>query len=155
MPVHPGKRVHNNNQLLEGILSEGLEFQVAPPGLAPGRGYSHVATGRGRIVVIAGQVALDAAGELVGPEDVGAQARQVFENLRLALGAAGASFKHVVKLTYFVRDIGDLAVIREVRDQYVDVSNPPASSAVEVSALFRPDCLVEIEAFAICPDATD
>jgi reactive intermediate/imine deaminase len=133
-------------------LSESLEFQVAPPGLAPGRGYSHVVTGRGKVVVIAGQVALDAAGELVGAGDVAAQVRQVFENLGLALAAAGASFNQVVKLTYFVRDIAHLAVIRKVRDQYVDVANPPASSAVEVSALFRPDCLVEIEALAICPD---
>jgi enamine deaminase RidA (YjgF/YER057c/UK114 family) len=133
-------------------LSKRLEFQSAPEGLAPARGYSHVATGRGRIVVIAGQVALNAAGDVVGPGDVSAQARQVFENLRLALAGAGASFNHVVKLTYFVRDIGDLAILREIRDQYVDLPNPPASTAVEVSALFRPEFLVEIEALAICPD---
>lgn len=132
-------------------MSEEPTFIAAPDGLAPGPGYSHVATGSGRLVVIAGQVALNADGEPVGADDTAAQARQVFENLRLALAAAGATFDHVVKLTYFVVDAGDLPEIRKVRDQYVNTSKLPASTAVQVVALFRPEFRIEIEALAIVP----
>jgi enamine deaminase RidA (YjgF/YER057c/UK114 family) len=127
------------------------EFITAPPGLAPGPGYSHVATGSGRLVVVAGQVSLNAAGEPVGIGDIEAQARQVFENLTLALAAAGASFEDVVKLTYYVLDVAQLAAIRAVRDQFIDRSRPPASTLVQVSALFRPEFLIEVEALAIVP----
>src|SRR5262252_1732307 len=79
-------------------------------------GYTHVAeVTAGRPVYISGQIALDAAGELIGPGDLAAQARQVFENLRLALDAVGATFDDVVKLTYFLIDISQIAVVREVR----------------------------------------
>jgi enamine deaminase RidA (YjgF/YER057c/UK114 family) len=80
-----------------------------------------------------------------------AQARQVFENLRGCLAAAGASFADVIKLTYFLTDVAQLPVIRGVRDQYVDTAAPPASTAVAVAALFRPEFLVEIEALALVP----
>jgi len=52
-------------------------------------------------------------------------------------------------LTYFLTDVGHLPAIRTVRDQYVDTAAPPASSAVAVAALFRPEFLLEIEAFAV------
>jgi reactive intermediate/imine deaminase len=101
-----------------------------------------------RIVYVSGQVPLDADGQLVGESDFAAQTRQVFENLTLALEAAGASWRDVVKLTYFLRDVGELPVVRAVRDEYVDTKRPPASTLVEVSRLFRDDVLVEIEAIA-------
>jgi enamine deaminase RidA (YjgF/YER057c/UK114 family) len=133
-------------------MPEGLEFFTAPAGLAPGPGYSHAATGRGRLVAVAGQVALDAEGRMVGPGDPVAQAEQVFRNLQVALAAAGASFEHVIKLTYFMLDVGALPAVREVRNRYVDVANPPASTAVQVSSLFRPGFLIEVEALAVVPD---
>jgi enamine deaminase RidA (YjgF/YER057c/UK114 family) len=124
---------------------------IAPPGVAPGNGYTHVVAGTGRLVAISGQIAIDDAGQLVGRDDAEAQARQVFENLRLCLTAAGATFDNVMKLTYFVTDVAWLPAIRRVRDTFVDTSRPPASTAVQVVALVRPELLLEIEALAVIP----
>ncbi len=120
----------------------------APPGLAPAPGYSHVVSGTGRLVVVAGQVALDENGA-VAEGDMAQQAEQVFRNIGLALRAAGASFGEVVKLNYYLTDIGALPAVRQVRDRYVDTANPPASTAVEVRSLARPEFLIEVEALAI------
>ena len=120
-----------------------------PEGVAPGNGYSHVVTGPGQWVAIAGQVALDADGNFVGVGDPAAQAQQVFANLDACLKAAGATFADVVKLNFFVTDIAYLPAIRTARDAYVDTTNPPASTAVQVSALFSPNALLEVEAYAI------
>jgi enamine deaminase RidA (YjgF/YER057c/UK114 family) len=115
-------------------------------------GYSHVAeVMAGRPVYIAGQVALDPTGALVGPGDVRAQARQVFENLRVALQAVGVGFDQVVKLNYYLVDASQLPAVREVRDQYVNPRQLPASTAVEVRRLFREDLLIEVEAVAVAP----
>ncbi|NEB75709.1 RidA family protein [Streptomyces sp. SID14478] len=124
-----------------------------PPvdGLAPGNGYSHVVVGEGRLVLVSGQIALDEKGSVVGPGDAGAQARQVFENLRRCLAAAGASFADVVKLTYFVTDMAILPQVRVARDAHIDAKRPPASSAVQVAGLIRPELLLEVEAMAIVP----
>jgi len=101
-----------------------LQHFRAPNGLAPGPGYSHAVTGRGRWVATSGQVALDDEGKLVGPGDPEAQTRQVFANLDRALAAAGASFTDVIKLNYYVTDIAMLPVVRTVRDEYVDTARP-------------------------------
>jgi len=87
----------------------------------------------------------------VGADDPPAQAAQVFENLRLALAAAGATFANVIKFGVFVTDIAILPAVREARDRHVDVARPPASTAVEVSALFRTGYMIEVEALAILP----
>ena len=107
--------------------------------MSPGNGYSHAVSARGRVVAIAGQVAMDEQGELVGPGDPIAQTERVFENLRLALAAAGATFADIVKFGVFVTDMSMLPVVREIRDCHVDRARPPASTAVQVAALFRPD----------------
>jgi enamine deaminase RidA (YjgF/YER057c/UK114 family) len=129
-----------------------LQHYRAPDGLAPGPGYSHAVTGRGRWVATAGQVALDESGKLVGAGDLQAQARQVFVNLGRALAAAGASFADVIKLNFYITDITQLPAVRPVRDEYVDTARPPASTAVQVTALAMPDLMIEIEAWAICED---
>ena len=129
-----------------------LQHFRAPEGLAPGPGYSHAVTGHGRWVATAGQVALDGAGQLVGPDDPQAQARQVFANLGRALAAAGASFADVIKLNYYLTDITMLPAVRAIRDEYIDTARPPASTAVQVSALAMPGLMIEIEAWAICDD---
>ncbi len=126
---------------------------LAPEGISPGNGYSHVVWGTGRFVAISGQCALDEQGAVVGEGDVRAQADQVFENLRRCLAAAGATFEDVVKLTYFVTDIAHLPAVRAARDAVITSEQLPASSAVQVSALFRPELLVEIEAFAVTDPA--
>lgn len=120
-----------------------------PEGVATGNGYSHVVWGTGRFVAVAGQIALDEHGELVGPGDGLAQSRQVFANLRRCLAEAGATFADVVKLTYYVTDVGILPSVRIARDECVDTDRPPASTAVQVAALVRPDLLLEVEAFAV------
>ncbi|MFJ9538391.1 RidA family protein [Streptomyces sp. NPDC101225] len=121
----------------------------APDGVFPAAQYSHVAMGTGRFVAIAGQLALDEDGELVGEHDAGAQARQVFENLRRCLAAAGATFDDVVKLTFFVTDMAHMSAIREARAGHIPDDRLPAASAVHVSALVRPEFLMEIEALAV------
>ncbi len=123
---------------------------LAPAGLPPPAGYSHVVDAPpGRIIYVSGQVPLDAEGELVGPGDFERQVRQVFENLTTALEAAEASWSDVVKLNYFLLDVGHIASVRTIRDEYVGVEHPPASTLVEVRRLFRDDVLVEIDAVAI------
>ena len=125
---------------------------INPPTIHPPRGYTHVVeVTAGRPVYIAGQVALDPSGELVGPGDIRAQAVQVFENLRAALDAVGATFSDVVKLNYYMLDTANLPIIREVRDTYLD-GRRPASTAVGVTGLFREDALIEIEAVALLPE---
>jgi enamine deaminase RidA (YjgF/YER057c/UK114 family) len=126
-----------------------IEHYPHPQGSPPAVGYSHAVTGTGRFVAIAGQVAMDESGELVGPNDPTAQAERVFENLALALQAAGATFSDVIKFGVFVTDIAILPAVREVRNRYIDTAKPPASTAVQVSALFRPGYLLEIEALAV------
>ena len=123
---------------------------LSPDTLPRPFGYSHVVdVPAGRIVYVSGQVPLDAAGNLVGEGDSAAQVRQVFENLTAALAAADAGWSDVVKLDYFVRDISQVGALRAIRDEYVNTEQPPASTLVEVSALFRDDVLVEIEAVAV------
>ncbi|HLG74774.1 MAG TPA: RidA family protein [Ktedonobacteraceae bacterium] len=124
-----------------------------PSTLATPPGYTHVAEiTRGRIVYISGQIALDQAGNIVGAGDFHAQARQVFENLKAALAAVGADFTHVVKLNIYLRDMANLLLLREVRDQYVNTQQPPASTAVEVSRLAQDAFLLEVEAVASLPE---
>jgi enamine deaminase RidA (YjgF/YER057c/UK114 family) len=124
-----------------------------PTGLSAPHGYSHVVEtpANARLVYLSGQVPLDSAGHLVGAGDFRAQTEQVFRNLGLALAGAGASFADIVKLNYFVRDMSHLSDLRAVRDRYVNVKAPPASTLVEVSRLFRDDVMLEIEAVAAVP----
>jgi reactive intermediate/imine deaminase len=124
------------------------DHHVRPDGMPPANGYSHVVSFTGRMIVVSGQLPLDADGRLVGPDDPRAQTRQAFRNLVTALAAAGATFTDVVKLTVFLTDMSDLADFRTVRDEFVDSSRPPASSVVQVSGLAQPAFRIEIEALA-------
>jgi reactive intermediate/imine deaminase len=126
--------------------------RMNPPGMSTPTGYSHVVSARGgRTIYLAGQVALDAKGQLVGPGDLAAQTRQVFANLETALKAAGASFNDVVKTNYYLRDASQVQVIRDVRAKYF-TKDLPASTLVEVSRLANPDVLIEIEVIAVVAD---
>jgi enamine deaminase RidA (YjgF/YER057c/UK114 family) len=125
---------------------------INPEALEPPPGYSQVveATAR-RLVFVAGQTAVDREGRLVGKDDFAAQAAQVFRNLGAALEAAGCSPANLVKLTVLVRDMGQLAPYREARNRFFATFSPPAAPAVtlvEVSRLYGPDFLIEIEAIA-------
>lgn len=128
-----------------------LQF-VSPATLAPTAGYSHaVKVTGGQTIYLAGQVALDVSGDLVGRGDFQAQARQVFINIEAALAAVGADFSHVVKLNIYVLDRSHLPLLREVRDHYVNTQAPPVSTLVEVRSLARDDFLLEVEATASLP----
>ncbi|MFH9602954.1 RidA family protein [Streptomyces rochei] len=121
----------------------------APEGVAPAAQYTHVVLGTGTFVAVSGQLALDEDGKVVGEGDAEAQARQVFENLRRCLAAAGASFDDVVKLTFFVTDMAHMSTIRAARAEHIPGDRLPAASAVQVAALVRPEFLMEIEALAV------
>lgn len=126
---------------------------VHPPGLAKSPRYSHVVeVSRGKLVLISGQVAQDASGNIVGAGDMAAQTRQVFENLKIALAASGASFKNVVKLTTFIVDMSQLEKYREVRTEFLKgLPEPPTSTTVGVSRLVSEGYLLEVEAIAVVP----
>jgi reactive intermediate/imine deaminase len=132
-------------------MSSEANFQLLIPETMPKSvGYSQVAavTG-GKIVFISGQVALDKSGNVVGKDDFRVQVQQVFENLKAAVEAAGGDFSDVIKLNSYLLDFSHLQEFREVRDKYINLKNPPASTAVQVPRLFRPEFLVEIEAVAV------
>lgn len=132
-------------------MSEPIRIP-APDGVAPAAQYTHVVAATGRFVAVSGQLPLDRDGALVGAGDPVAQARQVFENLGRCLAAAGADFSDVVKLTYFVTDMAHMPAIRTARAAHIPDDRLPAASAVQVSALVRPEFLMEIEAFAVVPE---
>lgn len=125
-----------------------------PEGMAkPVSTYSQVAevTG-GKLVFVAGQVALDADGKLVGRDDFRAQTEQAFKNVKSAVEAAGGDMSSLVKTNYYVAeavDAKDLPALREVRDRYIDTKSPPTSTFVVVKRLANPDYLVEVEAVAV------
>ena len=123
-----------------------------PSTLSTPTGYTHVVeVKRGRTVYIAGQVALDRSGNLIGSGDFKAQTRQVLENIQAALAAAGATFDNVVKVTTFVTDLSQIQALRELRSEYFGM-NPPASTLVQVVQLARPEFMIEIEAIAVLAD---
>jgi len=112
---------------------------INPSTLATPPGYTQVVEiTRGRTIFIAGQIALDQQGKVVGLHEFRAQTQQVFENLKAALTAVGTDFTYVVKLNIYVVDISQLPVLREVRDQYVNTINPPASTLVQLGARVLP-----------------
>ncbi len=81
--------------------------------------------------------------------DLATQTRQVFENIKIALEMSDLNFNDIAKLTFFLTDISQMAIVRDIRDQYIDTNNPPASSAVEVRKLINDNLLIEIEAIAV------
>lgn len=124
-----------------------------PPTLSKPTGYTHVVevSGPVKTVYIAGQVAADRDGNVVGANDMKAQAEQVFKNLEAALTAAGAKFSDIVKLNMYATDLSQIQAIRDARMKYVgDVV--PASTLVQVVRLARPEYMLEIEAIAAVPE---
>jgi enamine deaminase RidA (YjgF/YER057c/UK114 family) len=126
--------------------------RINPPGLGSPPGYSQIVdVTAGCIIFISGQTALDANGNLVGKSDFVAQAAQVFRNLGVALQASGCDAANLVKLTVFLTDMNHLATYREARNRFFATVTPPAAPAVtlvEISKLYGPDFLIEIEAIA-------
>ena len=125
------------------------EFMV--PGMSePVSHFTHVVRA-GRLVFVSGCVATDGQGRVVGGSDIVAQTRQVHENIKRCLTAAGATFADICKVTVFLRNIADREKVNTVRKEYFGVHRP-ASTLVEISRLVRDDYLIEIEATAVIPE---
>lgn len=117
---------------------------------SPAGPFSHVVRvemGTGSLLYVAGQVAADEAGDIVGPGDMKAQAERVFEIIGGILEAHGAGFSDVVKINSYLTDF-------DLRPQFAEAylkcfpDTKPASTAVEVSKLFKPEALLEVEVTA-------
>jgi enamine deaminase RidA (YjgF/YER057c/UK114 family) len=123
-----------------------------PPELGSPPGYSQIVEVKAsRLIFMSGQTALDRDGNLVGNNDFAAQAAQAFENLAVALRDRGCDPSNLVKLTVFLTDMSHLGLYREARNRFFASVTPPAAPAitlVEVSKLYGPDFLIEIEAIA-------
>jgi enamine deaminase RidA (YjgF/YER057c/UK114 family) len=111
--------------------------------------YSHVVVAQGgRTVFVSGQLSRDAAGNIVGRGDMRAQVRQVSENVRAALAAAGAAPGDLVMTTTYVTDIEEFFKHVDVRTEMFG-AEPPTSTTVEVRRLSHPDLMVEMSAIAV------
>lgn len=112
-------------------------------------GYTQVVKSpAGSMIFISGQGGTAADGTM--PEDFNGQARNTFENLKKCLALAGAGFKDVVKVNYYVTDIANTAELRRVRANFINMENPPASTLVQAG--LGAGMLLEVEAVAIVPE---
>ena len=135
---------------LAGVAGPPQKIErINPQGMTQPTNYHHVIRAD-NMLFIAGQVALDGSGQLVGEGDMKAQVQQVLKNLETVLSSQGADFRHVVKINIFTTDVDAFREASEVRQRYFR-GNPPASTLVEIKRLARPQFLVEIEAIAMLP----
>ena len=111
------------------------------------RGYSHVAK-VGKTLYIAGQVARDVRGELVGKGDFEAQARQVYTNLKNILQETGGGLKNIVKTTTILTHYGNVEGYRKIRSEFFGDLIPPSTLLI-IESLASPDFLIEVEAIAV------
>jgi enamine deaminase RidA (YjgF/YER057c/UK114 family) len=121
--------------------------RIQPDSLPQSSLYSPVVR-TGSVIYVAGQVAQDEKGEVVGRGDFPAQAEQVMANLGKALAAAGAGFEHLVRITIYMTDPRYRDTMRDITQRYLGAALP-ASTLLVVSALARPECLLEIDAIAV------
>jgi enamine deaminase RidA (YjgF/YER057c/UK114 family) len=129
---------------------------IAPPALAPPRGFSHgILVRGGQLLFLAGQDAADQSGRIVGGGDLVRQFEQVIRNLDAVVRAAGGTLKHVAKLNIFVRDrrayLENLTPIGEIFRRHFE-GHYPAMALFEVTGFFRDEALIEIEGIAVVPD---
>jgi reactive intermediate/imine deaminase len=117
--------------------------------MPPTAGYSHIAKVKAKeTIYISGQISMNEKGEIIGQGDLAAQTTQIFENIKAALTELELDFNDVIKLSFYLTDITQMAKVREVRDKYINLNEPPTSSAMEVSRFVHEDLLIEIEAIA-------
>lgn len=130
-----------------------VEF-ANPAGIAKPFGYSHTVTvPQGvKTVFISGQLGLDKNGKLIG-KDFKSQAQQAFQNLDIAIQAVGAKWENVVKINMYATDLKtQMSDLRTVRDSFVNVKNPPASTTVQIPRLVVDGALFEIDAVVVLPE---
>jgi reactive intermediate/imine deaminase len=121
--------------------------------LPPPSGHFAQATAveaRGRLVFISGMLAKGPDGQMVGPGDIAAQTRQVCENLKAAVEAAGGTLEDICRVDVYIRNMEHFPQIHAVRREYF-TGTPPASTMVEVTKFTTPDALIEINAIAVLP----
>ena len=112
-------------------------------------GYTHVVTSPpGKTIFISGRGGTGSDGKM--PADFAGQATNTFEDLKRCLALAGARFRDVVKINYYVTDIANTAELRRIRARYLDMEHPPAATLVQ--AVLAPGALLEIEAIATLPE---
>jgi enamine deaminase RidA (YjgF/YER057c/UK114 family) len=130
---------------IERIQPAGVDVRMQEGKAA----YTHVVTvaGPGKMIYVAGQLARDAGGNIVGPGDMRAQLEQTFKNLDACLKAAGATWADVVKTNTFVTDYEAFSKCREVRMRYFGVATP-TSTTIQITRLAQPEAMVEIEMIA-------
>ncbi len=122
---------------------------IQPKGIPDPRPRFAQVVKHGKLIYVAGQTAVDANGNVVGKGDIEAQTRQVLENIKKCLAAAGATFDQVVKINVYSTNLdAHLGVIAKLRQEYF-TKGPVASTTVQVSRLVHPDWLLEIEAIAV------
>jgi 2-iminobutanoate/2-iminopropanoate deaminase len=108
-----------------------------------------VKTSGGQLLFISGQLAYDDQMLLVGKGDMGAQTRQVLRNIGKVLEQAGGTFRDIVRVTVFVKDISRFREIHDARLEFFHADHLPASTMVQVSAFVHDDALIEIDAVAV------
>ncbi len=107
-----------------------------------------------RLIVVSGQLAWDKNGAVVGKSDMRTQFRQVCENIKEALAAAGATWSDVIKTNTYVTNMDEFFECTDIRQEYFGPGNP-TSTTIEVTRLAHPDMWIEIEAMAVIPDAPE
>ena len=115
-----------------GAYSQGLKVDV----------------GDKAMIFVSGQLAMDADGNPIAPDDISAQTRYIFENIKIILGEAGAKLEDVVKVQIFLTDITKFSQVSAVRNEYLEHIKP-VSTLVEISRTVKDGCDVEIEVIAI------
>jgi len=125
---------------------------VNPPGLARPSGFSHGIEAQGRLLFLAGQTAQDAQGRILAPGDLVGQFRQALANIRTVVEARGGTLRDLVKLTFYVLDRDDYrARLKPIGQVYREMlgGHYPATTLVEVKALWDDEALVEIDGIAV------
>ena len=131
-----------------------MKKQITSPLLATPNGHFSQATAieaRGRLVFISGMTARTRDGSIAGVGDVEVQTRQVCENLKAAVEAAGGGLADICRVDVYVRNIEHFKTIHKVRQEYFELPLP-ASTMVEVAKMVSPEYLIEISAIAVIPD---
>lgn len=134
-----------------GCKMEDQQVKLQYVDVSP-RGYSQsveVIHGKSKMIFISGQVPLNADGDIVGLTDLEKQTEQVFENIKRLVEKSGGTMKDLVNIECYFTDISRVAEFRKARDKYIDLENPPASTAVQVVRLVNPDFLIEVNAVAV------
>lgn len=132
-------------------MPQGIELS-SPPEVFPVAGYEHVARA-GDFIFVAGQVARDAGGVLVGPGDAAAQAEQIYRNIGAILRHVGATAEHVVKINTILVDRDDSASVTAARKVFFGSHRPPHTGVI-VAGLGSPQVRVEVEVIAYLQQGT-